>query len=156
MKGFRWSWLYPGAWQKEFGIEFDEMIEQSGVTWRSALDIVWHAIRLRCMAVINGLPLPAAWLLIAWLNIVAREVQWPAGALVASAFALTIWRRDRWLRMTLTLFCSIPISSLYFYQIPHIHHEPLYKTLVALIPAFVGACLGLIVAPRNPSENMKA
>jgi len=155
MKKLRWSALYPLAWRKEFGDEFDAMVEMSGVTWREAVDIIRHALRLRCSSAVRGLPFLGAWLIVAWLNVFAREVQWPAGALVLTAFIWSIWHRERWLRNTLVLFCSIPISSLYYYQIPGIHHEPLYKTAVALIPAFFGAGMGLLMAPGKPPSEMR-
>jgi|GEM_PF-6271057 len=155
MSRFRWSSLYPRAWRKQFGDEFDAMLEMSGVPPQTAVDILWNAAKARCSFATQGLPLVAAWILVAWLNIYAREVQWPAAALVLTAFGLTVWHRKRWLQNMLLLFGSIPISSLYFYQIPGIHHEPLYKTAIALIPAFVGASIGLLVSAGQSAELRK-
>ena len=156
MKKFRWSSLYPRVWREEFGDEFDAMLDMSGVTARQALDIVWNAMRHRSVDSVASLPYAGAWLLIALLNVVAREVQWPAGALLVTACVLTLWRRERWLRITLLLFSAIPISSLYYYQIPGIHHEPIYKTAVALIPTFAGTCIGLLmgIGSSPPRERL--
>ncbi|MGJ8508474.1 hypothetical protein, partial [Glaesserella parasuis] len=89
---------------------------------------------------------------IAWLNLNAHEVQWTAGALLAGAFILTLQNPGRWLKVALQLFTAVPISSLYLYQVPGIHHKPLYETSVALIPSFVGSVAGLILSWAWPSD----
>jgi hypothetical protein len=49
-------------------------------------------------------------------------------------------------KITVGFTAIIPLSNLYFYQIPHIHHEPIIHTIVALVPAFAGSCVGRVIA----------
>jgi len=158
MSRFRWSKLYPKAWQQEFGEEFDAMIEGRGLSASDVADILLHALWRRAAATARVVPLLMAWTAVAFLNIVAKEVQWPAGALLLSSALFASSSRGGWIRTSLLLFLAIPVSSLYFYQIPGIHHEPLYKTAVALIPAFVGAWVGLAIRSigRLPGSGAKA
>lgn len=145
MSRFRWSRLYPSAWRKEFGEEFDAMLESHPVGGREAMDILLHALKARLSASRRLVPFVFAWGVICFLNIVAKEVQWPAGALLLCSGIATAWRPKGWLKHPFLFALAIPLSSLYFYQIPNIHHEPLYKTAVAFLPALVGSLMGLVV-----------
>jgi hypothetical protein len=95
-------------------------------------------------------PTLMAWTVVATLNMFAKEVQWAAGGLVLLCCLLTTLTPRDWWKSAILLFSAIPISSLYFYQLPHIHHEPLYKTAVALIPATFGSILGLLIRAAFP------
>ena len=132
-------------WRAEFGEEFDALVEHSGVSARDAIDICLRALHLRVTSSTPFMALLVAWGVLSFMNIAATEVQWPAGALLLFSFIAALWQPSRWVRNSILLFLAIPVSSLYFYQIPHIHHEPLYKTAVALVPAFIGALSGLAV-----------
>lgn len=156
MKGIRYSRLYPRAWQNEFGEEFDALNEMRTLRLLDVADILSRAIGMRLASVMVSLPLVGAWIAIAFLNLAAKEVQWAAGGLLALSGILAAMRPRRWFAQSVCLFLAIPISSLYFYQVPHIVHAPLYKTAVALIPALVGGLGGLglrsvvsMVTPRR-------
>jgi hypothetical protein len=143
MSRMRWSKIYPRAWQKQFGAEFDALNEMKPVGPRDVFDVVFHAVSAH-LATIGRLWLFAlCWATVAFFNVIAKEVQWPAGLLVLSCMILAIISPRAWFKNSLAMFTAIPISSLYFYQVPGIHHEPLYKTAVALIPALIGAIIGL-------------
>ncbi len=143
MSRVRWSKIYPRVWQEQFGTEFDAMNELKPVTPRDIPNVVFHA-GLAHLGAIGWIWLPAlCWAVVAFFNVIAKEVQWPAGFLVLSCMILTIRSPKAWLKHVLAMFTAIPVSSLYFYQLPGIHHEPLYKTAVALIPALKGALIGL-------------
>ena len=156
MSGFRWSKLYPRPWRNEFGDEFDAMVEQIPISPKSVSDILAHALveRVRRSGwFIAAIP---ACLLIGWLNVVAKEVQWPAGALLVTCAIATAMRRRAFWKITFGFAAIIPLSSLYLYQIPHIHHEPIIHTIVALIPAFAGSIVGQVIAlgVRDPNPKL--
>jgi hypothetical protein len=152
----RWSKLYPKSWQLEFGEGFDSLNESRPVGLWEAADIIVHAFGARVLGLARSAPMWISFVVVAWLNIFAREVQWPAGALLIGC-AIAAFRSPRkWWSSFLLLFLAIPISSLYFYQIPGIHHEPLYKTAVALLPALAGAVFGaaLRIVSRPPTRGV--
>jgi hypothetical protein len=143
MSGFRWSRLYPRSWQVQFGEEFDAMVSQSPLRIEDKVDILFHAGVAQLQWGIRLMPFLLAWIGIGTLNIVASEVQWAAGMLLLCSGIAAFYRPRFWLKYTLLFTVAVPISSLYFYQIPNIPHEPLYKTAVALLPSLAGALLGL-------------
>ena len=143
MSRMRWSKIYPRAWRKQFGTEFDAMNEMKPVGPRDVSNIVLHAASAHFAALGRQWLFALCWAVVAFFNIIAKEVQWPAVLLLLSCMILSIRSPKSWLKQVLAMFMAIPISSLYFYRIRGIHHEPLYKTGVALIPAMVGALIGL-------------
>jgi hypothetical protein len=146
MNWFRWSKLYPRPWRNEFGDEFDAMMEQVPISPKSVSDILAHALEERVRRsgwFISAIP---ACLLIGWLNVVAIEVQWPAGALLVTCAVATATRPRALWKITVGFAATIPLSNLYLYQIPHIHHEPIINTIVDLVPAFAGSCVGFVIA----------
>ena len=86
-------------------------------------------------------------LLIGWLNYHATDdVQAVAAVLLLAGFGFSYWRpRLAWM-FVLVLWLAIPLSSIVAdannfrpgLAAPH----PLYETLIALIPASIGALLG--------------
>ena len=159
MNWFRWSMLYPRPWRKNFGDEFDAMMERISVTPKSMANILAHALLERSRHsgwLIASIP---ACLLIGWLNIVAIEVQWPAGALLITCAIATAIRPRAFWKITFCFAATIPISTLYLYQVPQIHHEPLIHTIIALIPAFAGSFFGQAIAfglgGPKPNANPK-
>jgi len=130
----KWSKLYPTDWQREFGQEFDDLLAQRPMSMRDRWDVVVHAFEARLSRLTTAWPTLLAWTVVATLNVFAKEDQWAAGGLVLLCCLLTTLTPRDWWKSAILLFSAIPISSLYFYQLPHIHHEPLYKTAVALIP----------------------
>ncbi|TMF86837.1 MAG: hypothetical protein E6I08_11420 [Chloroflexi bacterium] len=82
------------------------------------------------------------------------DVQPVAAGLLVAAFGYGFWRpRQAWL-FALLLFAAIPISSAWSGNAGH----PLYETLIALIPAGLGAAAGygvrtILVASR--ASNMR-
>lgn len=82
-----------------------------------------------------------------WMNFHATDdVQAVAAGLMVAGFGFALWRpRLVWLTVPL-LWLSIPISGAvadaYNYHPGLVKPAPLYETLVALIPAVLGAGLG--------------
>ena len=82
------------------------------------------------------------------------DVQPVAAGLLIAAFGYAFYRpRWSWL-FALLLFASIPVSS----ALADGGHHPLYETLVALIPAGVGAAAGygvktILVASRESNSR---
>jgi len=146
-KRFHWSKLYPKAWRDQFGEEFDAMLQhlERTIGVHDGADIVFNAGKEHLKAWISFLPFFMVWVGIGLLNVIAKEVQWSAGMLLLCCMIASLRSPRAWLKHSLLFALVIPISSLYFYQIPNIHHEPLYKTAVALIPAFVGSLIGVSI-----------
>jgi len=100
----------------------------------------------------------APWLLLVPIDILlgignvkaTDDVQPVVGGLLLAAFGYGFWRPlQAWL-FALLLFAAIPISSAWFGNYGH----PLYETLIALIPAGLGAAAGygvrtILVASRE-------
>ena len=153
MKSIRWSKLYPQTWQEQFGEEFDEMNSMRGVRAKDVLDIAFHALALRLSGLVRALPFLGAWIVVCFLNVCAKEVQWAAGALVICSAGATAMQPKKWLRNAFGFFVAIPISSLYLYQDASTKHAPLYQTAVAFIPALVGALFGLAIGSSIGSRS---
>jgi hypothetical protein len=43
----RLSWLYPPAWRAVYGVELDELLEQTPFTWQTLLDVLRGALDAR-------------------------------------------------------------------------------------------------------------
>ena len=86
-------------------------------------------------------------LFIGWLNYHATDdVQAVAAVLLLAAFGFSYWRpRLAWL-FVLVLWLAIPLSSIIAgandYRPGLVSPHPLNETLIALIPALIGALLG--------------
>jgi hypothetical protein len=84
---------------------------------------------------------------VGWLNYQATDdVQAVAAVLLLSAFGFSYWRpRWAWL-FVLVLWLAIPLSSIVAdansFHPGLVHPHPLYETLIALVPAAIGALLG--------------
>lgn len=129
------------------------MLEAKPLGPRDALDIVGHAAVAQVKAAPGTVALVGAWCAIAWFNLNAREVQWPAGVLLASCAAATFVRPRKWAVYAVGLASAVPISTLYTYQIPGLKHEPLYQTAVALIPAVVGSLAGAAMSKLRDADG---
>ena len=87
---------------------------------------------------------------IGWMNYHATDdVQPVAGALIIGAFAFAFWRpRLAWLSVLL-LWVAVPLSSIAGYATNYhpglVKPAPLYETLVALVPAIIGAVGGAVM-----------
>lgn len=85
--------------------------------------------------------------LLGWLNYHATDdVQAVAMGLLLAGFGFSFWRpRLAWL-FVLVLWLAIPLSGVVAdannYRPGVTHAHPLYETLIALIPAAIGALLG--------------
>jgi hypothetical protein len=84
--------------------------------------------------------------LIGWLNYHATDdVQAVAAGLLLAGFGFSFWRpRWAWL-FVLVLWLAIPLSSVVADANNYtagLHPHPLYETLIALIPAVIGAVIG--------------
>jgi hypothetical protein len=142
MKFFRWSRLYPKKWRNEFGSEFDALMEERGCGLSDGFDILVHAAGARIGESRKRMLMAGFWAVTATFNVVAKEVQWTAGALLLFSAIATARNRKQWFWNAVRLFSAVPISTLYLYQRPGGYHEPLYQTSVALIPALIGSAIG--------------
>ena len=85
-----------------------------------------------------------------WLNYhAADDVQPVAGGLIVAGFGYALWRpRLAWL-FVIVLWLSIPISGVVAdagnYHPGLVKPHPLYESLVALVPAGLGALAGMAV-----------
>lgn len=138
--------LYPKEWRREFGPEMEALLDRAKLSKLQIADLVIHAVLERLIRCTSAFPAVAVAGAIAYLNIFAHEVQWTAGALVLACGATSLWRTQGWPIKTLGFAAVVPISTLYVYQQHTLgHHHPLYETSIALIPAFFGAGLGLLL-----------
>jgi hypothetical protein len=102
--------------------------------------------------------LVAAAVVIGWLNFHATDdVQPVAGALIVAAFGFAVYRpRLAWL-FALLLWLAIPASGAYADAVNYhpglVKPHPLYETLVALVPAGLGAAAGAGVGLLARAQN---
>jgi hypothetical protein len=154
--GRRASWLvrlYPPRWRERYGAEFDALLEESGRGPRTALDVGRGALDARLREAVAGrrllpwLALLAAAALVGWLDFHAGDgVQPVAGALLVLGFGFG-WHRPRraWL-LAAVLFLAVPAAETardaLAYHPGAVKPAPLYESVLALVPALVGAYAG--------------
>lgn len=156
--------LYPKPWRDRYGDEFSELLAASDEGWKTNADVARGALDAhrrtggwRMRRVVPWLLLVVVDLVIGWLNYHATDdVQVVAAALILAGFGFVLWRpRWAWLLIP-ALWLAIPASSIVAYATnyhPGVPKPaPLYETLIALIPAALGAAaaLGARRALRQP------
>lgn len=144
MRKFKFSLLYSRAWREQFGEEFDQLVEDCRPGFRGWIDILWNASLDRFREQAWVLAWIGACFVIGFLNIVAKEVQWPAGVLSFTCLVGTFRRPGQWLRISLASAAIVPISSLWTFQLPG-KHPPLYESAIAIFPAMFGSMCALII-----------
>jgi hypothetical protein len=144
--------LYPRRWRERYGEEFELLLEASAPGPSTVLDVLGGALDAHGRA---ARPLRMlAWALLAlsaavvgWLNFHATDdVQAVAAALLVFGFAFGFHRpRLAWL-YALLLFAAVPLSGAWADAVGHhpgvAKPAPLYESIVALIPALLGAYAG--------------
>jgi hypothetical protein len=143
--------LYPRSWRERYGDEFDALLADSRGGPRLLLDVARAAfderIRRGDLEMRRLLPwalLAISEVVIGWMNFhAADDVQPVAAALLLAGFGFGYYRpRQAWLFAGL-LWLAIPISGIYAdavnYHPGQLKPAPLYTTLIALIPALLGA-----------------
>jgi hypothetical protein len=144
--------LYPRRWRERYGDEFDLVLR----AWRpgpgAALDVVRGALDAHLRGARPGPVLRRALLalgaaIVGWLNFHATDdVQAVAAALLLLAFGFGLHRPGRaWLFAAL-LFAAVPLSGAWADAVSYhpgvAKPAPLYESVVALIPALLGAYAG--------------
>lgn len=144
--------LYPRRWRERYGDEVEALLDETPGEPRRTVDLARGAVDAHRRQGVGHLLVAGAVLLlsdvaIGWLNYHASDdVQVVALALVVAAFGFAAWRpRWAWL-FVLLLWVAVPASSIVGYANNYhpglVKPAPLYETLVALIPAAIGAFLG--------------
>ena len=146
--------LYPRRWRERYGDEFDALLADSRGGPRLLLDVARGALDERVrkgdLAMKRLLPwalLAASEVVIGWLNFHASDdVQPVAAALLLAGLGFGYYKpRLAWLFAGL-LWLAIPISGIYAgavnYHPGQVKPAPIYTTLIALIPALLGAYTG--------------
>jgi hypothetical protein len=144
--------LYPRRWRERYGDEFELVLRAWTPGSRAALDVVRGALDAHVRAARPG-PLLRRTLLalagatVGWLNFHATDdVQAVAAALLLFAFGFGLHRPGRaWLYAVL-LFAAVPLSGAWADAVSHhpgaAKPAPLYESIVALVPALLGAYAG--------------
>ena len=81
--------LYPGAWRRRYGDEFEAMLEDSGATWRGALDVLRGALMMH-LNTRSSMQIVALATLIGLLVGAAASFLAPAGYSAGIAFLVTV------------------------------------------------------------------
>jgi hypothetical protein len=147
--------LYPRRWRDRYGEEFEQVLRSSRRDPRTALDVTRGALDAHLRA--TGPKRLLRWALlglgaavVGWLNFHASDdVQPVAAALLLFGFGFGAHRpRMAWL-FALVLFAAVPISGAWAdavsYHPGQVKPAPLYESIVALIPALLGAYGGAAV-----------
>jgi hypothetical protein len=146
--------LYPRRWRERYGDEFDALLADSRGGPRLLLDVARTAFDERVREGGIGMKRLLPWVLLAgseivigWMNFHASEdVQPVAAALILAGFGFGFYRpRQAWLFAAL-LWLVIPVSGIYAdamnYHPGQVKPEPIFTTVIALIPTLIGAYVG--------------
>jgi hypothetical protein len=146
--------LYPRRWRERYGEEFDALLADSPGGPRLLLDVARGAFdeRLRkgdldMKRLLPWALLAASEVVIGWMNFHASDdVQPVAAALLLAGFGFGYYKpRQAWLFAGL-VWLAIPISGICAdavnYHPGQLKPAPIYTSLIALIPALLGAYIG--------------
>jgi len=149
--------LYPRRWRERYGEEFELVLRGAPPDVRTALDVVGGALdaQARDAAARPGRLLRWALLalcaaVVGWLDVHATDdVQPVVAALLVFGFGFGAHRPARAWLAALALFAAVPLAELWA-DVAHLHPAaippaPLYETVIALIPALLGAYAGAAV-----------
>ena len=144
--------LYPRRWRERYGDEFELVLAAWRPGPRAVLDVARGALDAHLRGARPGPALRWALLalggaLVAWLNYQASDdVQPVAAALLLLGFAFGAHRPGRAWLYALLLFAAVPASGAWANAMSHhpgvAEPAPLYESIVALIPALLGAYAG--------------
>jgi len=147
--------LYPRRWRERYGDEFALVLRGTPPGPGTLFDIVRGALDAHVREVRRG-PLLRLGLLalgafvVGWLNLhTTDDVQPVAAALLVFGFGFGAHRPSRAWLFALALFAAVPLSGLWAQTVSYrqevLGHAPLYESIVALIPALLGAYTGAAV-----------
>ena len=147
--------LYPRRWRERYGAEFALVLRGTPPGPGSVFDVVRGALDAHAREVRRG-PLLRLGLLalaafvVGWLNLhTTDDVQPVAAALLVFGFGFGAHRPGRAWLFALALFAAVPLSGLWAQAVSYrpdvLGHAPLYESVVALIPALLGAYTGAAV-----------
>jgi hypothetical protein len=144
--------LYPKRWRERYGDEFELFLAATPPDLRTAVDVVRGALDARLRAVRPGPVLRWALLalgasVVGWLNFhAADDVQPVAAALLVFGFGFGAHRPRRAWLFALLLFAAVPLSGAWADAVRYhpgvVEPAPLYESIVALVPALLGAYAG--------------
>jgi len=152
--------LYPRRWRERYGAEFEALLEDSRHGAGQVIDVVRGALDARAREARGGVTrmkrfvpwtiLVACDLLIGWMNFHATDdVQAVAAALLGAGFGFGLYRPRRAWLFAVLLFLAIPLSGAYAEALGYhpgvTKPEPLYQTVIALLPSLAGAYAGVAV-----------
>ena len=152
--------LYPRRWRKRYGVEFEALLEDSRRDSSQVIDVVRGVVDARTREAREGvigmrrvLPwtiLVACDLVIGWMNFQATDdVQAVAAALLVAGFGFGLYRPGRAWLFAILLFLAVPFSGAYADALGHYpgvgKPEPLYQSVIALLPSLAGAYAGVAV-----------
>jgi hypothetical protein len=81
--------LYPGAWRHRYGDEFEALLEDSGATWRGALDVLRGALMMH-LSTRSSIKIVGLATLIVLLVGASASFLSPAGYSAGVAFLITV------------------------------------------------------------------
>jgi len=147
--------LYPRRWRERYGEEFELVLRSTPPGPGTVLDVVRGALDAHLRAVRPGPLLRRALLVLAaavvgWLNFHASDdVQLVAAALLVFGFGFGVRRPGRAWLYAVILFAAVPLSGAWADAVSYhpgvAKPAPLYESIVALIPAMLGAGAGAAV-----------
>jgi len=141
--------LYPRRWRERYGDEFGLVLRASPPGPGTVLDVVRGALDAHVRSARRG-PLQR-WALLAacaavvgWLNFHASDdVQPVAAALLFFGFGFGAHRPGRAWLAAVALFAAVPLSGVWADAVSYhpgvVKPAPLYESVIALIPALLGA-----------------
>jgi hypothetical protein len=147
--------LYPRRWRQRYGEEFELFLRATppgaGVVFdvvRGAVDA--HVRGMRPAQLLRRALLVLCAAVVGWLNFHATDdVQPVAAALLVFGFGFGISRPGRAWLYALVLFAAVPLSGVWADAVSYhpglVKPAPLYESVVALIPALLGAYAGAAV-----------
>jgi hypothetical protein len=146
--------LYPRRWRERYGEEFALVLRATPPGPGTVLDVVRGALDAHLRTLWPGPLLRVALLVlgavvVGWLNFHATDdVQPVAAALLVFGFGFGCHRPGRAWLFALALFAAVPVSGVWADAVSYhpglVKPAPLYESVVALIPALLGAYTGAL------------
>jgi len=149
--------LYPRRWRERYGDEFELVLRATPPGAWAVLDVARGALDAHVRAAARPGPALRAALLVlcaaavGWLDFHASDdVQPVAAALLVFGFGFGLHRPARAWLYALALFSAVPLSEVWASAAHHAYpgvarQAPLYESIIALIPALLGAYAGAAV-----------
>jgi hypothetical protein len=147
--------LYPRRWRERYGDEFALILRSTPPGPHTVFDVVRGAVdahvrEIRLGPALRWALLAACAAAVGWLNFHASDdVQPVAAALLVFGFGFGAHRPGRAWLAAVALFAAVPLSGVWAdaasYHPGLVKPAPLYESVIALIPALLGAYAGAAV-----------